>query len=350
MSSILDVVKQAEKSYKDKTIMTVGVEVRDPTRIPTGIFALDLATGGGIPMQRISLLYGKEDSMKTSIALKTIANAQVMFPDKAAVFVDVEGVFNESWAETLGVDLEELVLVRPDNAEQVVDMVEGVLHAEDCSIVAIDSLAALVTQHELLKSAEDVIVGRTGLVVNKLYRKVTRALGKARRENRETALLVINQIRFKIGGMGNPEILPGGPSFPFGSSLTLRFFGKDVMESDVHKTLPAYKEVNLIIKKNKVPILAKKAIMNIALQPIEEYGLEIGDAYDWNTLKQYLKSMELLVKEGKEWKFIHPGTGEMTLFKKQDDLKTQIYADPKFGQEVKSSLIEAMMKTDEVLE
>jgi protein RecA len=350
VSTVSDVAKHAAKQYKEDTIMTVGVQVNDPTRLPTGIFSLDLATGGGIPLQRISLLYGKEDSMKTSIALKLIASAQRMFPKKAAVLVDVEQVFSESWAKTLGVDLESLVLIRPANAEQVVDMVEGVLNAEDCSIVVIDSLAAFVTQHELEKSAEDAIVGRTGIVVNKLYRKVTQALGNCRRDGREPTLVVINQIRFKIGGMGNPEVLPGGPSFAFGSSLTIRFYGKDIMETAVSKTLPAYKEVSLIVKKHKIPILAKNAVMQIALQPIPEYGLKIGEAYDWNTLRAYLKSMELLTSVDKKWQLVHPGTGEIEVFKKQDDLKDKVYADPNYGQALKSALIAAMMNSTEIME
>jgi RecA/RadA recombinase len=251
----------------------------------------------------------------------------------------------------LGVDLEKLVLIRPDNAEQVVDMVEGVLHAEDASIVVIDSLAALVTTHELDKSAEDAIVGRTGIVVNKLYRKVTQALGRARRDGREPTLVVINQIRFKIGVThGNPETLPGGPSFAFGSSMTLRFYGKNIMETAVSTSLPAYKEVSVIVKKHKVPILANKAVMQIALQPIKEYGLKIGEAYDWNTLKAYLKAMELFSNEDKTWKLIMPDTGEVLEFKKQDDLKVKIYGDPDFGQRLRSSLITTMMDSPEVIE
>jgi len=211
----------------------------------------------------------------------------------------------------------------------------------------------MITQHEIDKSAEDAIVARTASVINKFYRRTARALGVARKEKREIALVCINQIRYKIGGMGNPEVLPGGPSMLFGASLSVRFYGKDVMDSSVSTTLPAYKEINLIIKKHKVPILAKTGIMTVALAPIPAYGLSVGEAYDWNTLLSYLKSMELFVKaENKKdgWKFINPSTGLINYYKKQDGLKKEIYSDPEFGQEVKSALIAAMMLTDEVIE
>ena len=153
--------------------------------------------------------------------------------------------------------------------------------------------------------------------------------------------------------MGNPEVLPGGPSMLYGASLSVRFYGKAVMDSSVSTVLPAYKEINLIIKKHKVPILAKEGVLQVALLPIPAYGLAVGEAYDWNTLLSYLKSMDLMVKAPKKndgWQFTHPGTGEVTLYKKQDDLKDKIYADPEYGQEVKSALIAAMMQTDEVIE
>lgn len=354
MTKISDVQAAVAKEFKDDTLMTVGVHPEDPGRIPSGIFPFDLAMGGGIPLQRISLLYGKEDSMKSSLAMLLCANAQRLFPDKKAVWVDIEGVFTKDWAAALGVDIDKLVYVSPANAEQVVDIVEGILHAEDASIIVLDSLAALVTQQELQKSAEDAIVGKTGLIVNKLYRKVTQALGEARRKGRQPALLVINQIRFKIGVMyGNPETLPGGPSFMFGSSMTLRCYGKDVMETAVSKTLPAYKEVNMEIKKHKVPILATKSVAQIALQRIPQYDLNIGESYDWNTLLAYLKSVEFLKKNEKKnggWDFTNPATGEIITYKTQDELKDQIYTDDKFADEVKNALISVLMQSEEVIE
>ena len=243
-----------------------------------------------------------------------------------------------------------MAYIKPDNAEQVVDMVEGILYADDASVIVIDSLAAMITQYELDRSEEETIVGRGGIITNKLYRKVVNALGKCNRAGRYPTLLLINQIRYKIGGRGNPEVLPGGKSFQYGSSLTVRCRGADIMDSNVSKTLPAYKEVNIIVKKYKVPILAKKAVVTIATQPIEEYGLLVGQAYDWNTLLSYLKSLELLTKVEKQWQLIHPATGEIETFKKQDELKKKVFLDVDYGQSLKSAVIEAMMESDEVIE
>lgn len=353
MTGMKELLTEFHKTYKDPSIATMGVRVTDPLRLPSGLFAFDLATGGGIPEGRCTIVYGTEDSMKTTVCLKLIAQAQKKYPDKSAVFVDIEGVFSRDWAHTLGVDVDKLVYIHPDNAEQMVDIVEGILYTDDASLVVVDSLAALLTTHEADKSAEDAIVGRTGLVINKFYRKMSMALGKARRQGRNPTVLCINQIRFKIGVThGNPETMPGGPSFKYASSMTIRLYGKDVMETALSAKLPAYKEISMIIQKHKVPILAKKAIVSVALMPIPEYGLEVGEAYDWNTLLSYLRSMELLTKvDAKKggWQLIDPDTGEVTLFKKQEELKTKVFSDPEYGQQLKSNVIEFMMKHEEVI-
>lgn len=352
MTKMKDLLKGFAKEYKDDSIATVGVQFDDPMRLSTGWFAVDLETGGGVPEGRATIVFGGEDSMKTSLCLKLVAQAQKKYPDKSAVYIDIEAVFSPSWAKALGVDVDKLVYIHPDNAEQMVDMIEGILYTDDVSIVVVDSLAALLTEHEADKSAADAIVGRTGLVINKFYRKASMALGKARRAGRKPTLLCINQLRSKIGVVyGDPETMPGGRAFRYFSSLTLRMHGKDVMDSAVSKTLPTYKELHVSVKKHKVPVLAKKSVMNVALLPVPEFGLAVGDAYDWNTLLAYLKSMELMVKDKKAgWMFTNPATGEQTPYKKIDDLKAEVYGKPEFGAEVKQGLIALMMTTDEVIE
>ena len=47
-------------------------------RIPTGIYPLDIALGGGFPIGRISVVFGHKSSSKTTTLLKVIANAQKM--------------------------------------------------------------------------------------------------------------------------------------------------------------------------------------------------------------------------------------------------------------------------------
>lgn len=320
-----------------------SVESDDPPRLPTGIFSVDLALGGGIPMGRTSVIFGPEAALKTTLALKLVVSAQRLMPKRVAVFVDTEGHFSRKWAETLGVDTKKLVYLLPSMAEECVDMVEDLLFAEDVSLVVVDSLAALVTGRELEKSAEDALVGTQGTLINKFYRRTTHALVKARQEKACPTLLAINQIRFKIGERyGDPEIMPGGPSFRFLSYLTLRLWSKSVNDKKVHKTLPAYKEVHLQVKKWKVPVVAEKAEFLMALQPNPVEGLAVGDVPEVRTIMQYLRAAELVRKDRAGW-VVDLGEEEAS-FKRETDLQVGLREDLEFRGRVKNRIISVVLE------
>lgn len=339
MSSVKSLVAEFSKTYKKQLGVYFG---DDPERLPTGLFPLDLATGGGFPMGRISVVYGHEASMKTTVCLRAIASAQRMFPDRTPVFIDVEGHFSRGWVEHLGVDLDRLVYVIPDSAEQTIDMVESLLYADDVSVVVVDSLAALMTGREYDASAEDTLVAPQALAINKFYRKVGHALAELRGAGKTIpTLLLINQVRFKIGGMGDPEVQPGGPSFRFASSLTVRLYGRDEMDPEVSKKLPAFKKVSVIVKKHKVPIVQRNAEMLVALVPSEKYRVPVGGAVELNTILSYLKAYELFAKrdKGGGWALTVPGTGELLEFSTQDGLKNRLLDDAEFSAMVKAGII-----------
>lgn len=349
MSDLNSLMKEISKQYKNDQVATLGSHEEDPTRIATGLFAFDLASGGGFPEGRCSVVFGPESAMKTTLCLKAIATAQRNHPKKKAVFVDVEGVFSAPWATKMGVDCKKLVIVRPDSAEQMVDVTEALLYASDVSLVVVDSLAALVTTHELNSEAEKAMVGNTGIIINKFYRKVGRALSLARREGHHPTIICINQIRSKIGGYGNPETMPGGKAFLYASSLTVRVYGKDLVVKEVHKDMPAYKEVKFIIKKYKVPIVAQNGMFVMALQTIAKPPLAVGQSYDWNTVVQYLKHLGLLVKVEKKWGLVDFETGAIEEYDKQTDIRTRMETEPYFNDAVKEMIVKAVLDGDESL-
>src|SRR5690554_6937943 len=74
-SALLDLIKEVNKSYGGAALKFAN-DVPTMPRLSTGIFNLDAHLGGGIPMGKVALIYGPEHSGKTTIALKTAANAQ----------------------------------------------------------------------------------------------------------------------------------------------------------------------------------------------------------------------------------------------------------------------------------
>lgn len=338
MTSVDGMVVAFNKRFKRQIIAN---SVKDPERIPVGIFPIDLAMGGGFPIGRFSVIYGMEGSLKSTIALLAIASSQKLHPEKACVVFDLENTFSGSWAEGLGVNVSRIKVIRPETAEQAVDMIVALLYADDIGVIMVDSLAALATSAEINSSAEDTIVGVSSRLVNRLYRTAGHALTEAGQVGNTPTLLLLNQIRYKIGVMfGNPEVQPGGPSFKFASSMTLRLYAKDIMDSDISKDLPAFKLTTITIQKWKVPIIAKKIDkLQIALIPNDKYGLKIGESYDFPTILTYLKHLELFEKVDKDWRLTLPDTGETIDYRVQDDLKDQLREDPLFSHRVKDIII-----------
>lgn len=354
-NNVSAVMKAINKQAK-KSLASTGVRDDDPVRLPTGMFTLDLMMGGGLPMGRVVLFYGSESAMKTTLALKATASAQRRYPDRTAAFVDIEGLLDRTWAKKMGVDVDKLAHIIPENAEQACDIIEALLAADDVSIVVADSLAAMQTQDELGKAVEEATVGRQAMAINKLYRKVTHALNDARVEGAFGPIfLAINQTRANLSGSKyeDPDKLPGGKAFMFASSMTIRLNGSDVMMPSVHKTLPAYRKLSVICKKNKVPILAKKCELQVALVPIEEFNLDVGQLNTWPTVLSYLKSHDLFAKsedKGGGWVLTHADTGELEKFKTQDELKAKCMSDVTYYDRVQENLIKVVLAGGDLID
>ena len=142
-----DFLQQLQKDHGEE-IGSFGGELVEADRIPTGLFPLDLASAGGFPRGSASTIYGPESSGKTNIVLRAIAMHQLLWPDDVCVFFDIENSLRPGLGEQLGVNTDKLVVIQPNYGEQMVDMAESALLTEDCGIVAIDSLAAIMARRK----------------------------------------------------------------------------------------------------------------------------------------------------------------------------------------------------------
>ena len=210
-------LKQIEKNYGTGSIMRMADGRITPVEgIPTGALSLDLALGGrGMPRGRICELFGPEGSGKTTLALHVIAEAQK--GGGVAAFIDAEHCLDPTWARSLGVNLEQLLVSQPDTGEQALDICELLIRSNAVDVVVIDSVAALIPRAELEGEMGDVHMGLQARLMSQAMRKLTGAIAKSR-----TCVIFINQIRMKIGVMfGNPETTPGGRALKFYSSVRI---------------------------------------------------------------------------------------------------------------------------------
>jgi recombination protein RecA len=339
MTLSADLLKQWKKQH-GANIATVGKQgwVNLP-RLPTGIFPIDLATGGGFPMGKFSIIYGPESSNKTNLMLGCVREGQQMFPGKKAAIIDAEHDLNIEWAEAQGVDPDRLIVLFPEYAEMAVDFVESLLYAEDIFMIGLDSIAALTKQTEIEKDASAASYGGASILVGKMTRKAVVAFNKmAQAGHVGPAFIATNQIRMKMdaGPHGNPETMPGGQAQKFAASMILRTYAKNVMDTKIHPALPVFKEGSVIVKKWKCPILAVNA--EYKMQMIAANGHRPGFISDWNTVSAYMQELDYLTK-GEKGGWVMSGG----IYKTLAECKEQLYGDPAFLQEMKAAIIQEML-------
>ena len=206
-----------EKDYGRGAIMRLGDDcVEDVEVIPTGSIGLDYALGvGGFPRGRIIEIYGPESSGKTTLAIHAIAEAQKA--GGVAAIIDAEHAFDRFYAQSLGVDINELLISQPDNGEQALEIAEQLIRSSAIDILVVDSVAALTPKNEIEGEMGDRNVGLQARLMSQAMRKLTSIISKT-----NTTCIFINQLREKIGVMFGPsETTTGGNALKFYASVRL---------------------------------------------------------------------------------------------------------------------------------
>lgn len=206
-----------EKTFGKGAIMRMGDDAIEQVEvIPTGSIGLDLALGvGGFAKGRIIEIYGPESSGKTTLAIHAIAEAQKK--GGIAAIIDAEHAFDRFYAESLGVDTENLLISQPDNGEQALEIADNLIRSGAIDLLVVDSVAALTPRAEIEGEMGDSAVGMQARLMSKALRKLTSTISKT-----GCCCIFINQLREKIGVMfGNPETTTGGNALKFYASVRL---------------------------------------------------------------------------------------------------------------------------------
>ncbi len=275
---------QIDRNFGKGSIMRLGeVHKVEVGAIPTGSLSLDLAIGiGGVPRGRIIEVYGPESSGKTTLALSIVAQAQAM--GGVATFIDAEHALDPSYAERIGVKLDDLLVSQPNFGEQALDITDTLIRSNAVDVIVIDSVAALVPKVELDGEMDDTQVGVQARMMSKAMRKLTGSISGSR-----TTVIFINQIREKIGVMfGNPETTSGGRALKFSASVRLDIRRvTSITEGDRH----VGNRTRVKVAKNKVSAPFTKAEFDIMYN--QGISLE-GDILD-------LAAEDKLIKKSGAW-------------------------------------------------
>lgn len=208
---------QIEKQFGKGAVMRLGDKVSVAIDVvPSGSLGLDVALGiGGYPRGRVVEIYGPESSGKTTLTLQAVAEAQKL--GGTAAFIDAEHALDPTYAEKLGVNVDDLLVSQPDTGEQALEIADMLVRSGAVDIIVIDSVAALTPKAEIEGEMGDSHVGLQARLMSQALRKLT---ANIKRSN--TLVMFINQIRMKIGVMfGSPETTTGGNALKFYASVRL---------------------------------------------------------------------------------------------------------------------------------
>ncbi len=316
-----------DKTYGKGTVMKMGdKQVVDVETISSGSLGLDIALGvGGYPRGRVIEIYGPESSGKTTLTLHAIAEAQKK--GGIAAFIDAEHAFDRYYAESLGVDIENLIISQPDNGEQALEIADNLIRSGAIDIVVIDSVAALTPKSEIEGEMGDSKMGLHARLMSQALRKLTGSISKT-----NCTVMFINQLREKIGVMfGNPETTTGGNALKFYASVRL-----DIRRSTQIKDTDS----NVLGNKTRVKVVKNKVAPPFKLAEFDiMYGKgisKVGEIIDLGV------SFEIIRKAGSWFSY-----DETKLGQGRDAVKALLLDNPELMDELEGKIKDAIKALQE---
>lgn len=331
----LDVlIKDFNREYKEE-LVTRGIPSNRAAKIPFSSPRANYMLYGGIPRGRIIEFAGEEGGGKTTTALDIAANAQRLFrsewadeiktltsktnPNKSdlarltylqqrgakqIVYVDCENTLDDEWAATLGVDVNTILLLRPQTqtAEQIFEMTLQMIQTDEVGLVVIDSLGVMLSAQAYEKTMEEKTYGGIAMALTLFSKKAEMACAKY-----DCTLIGINQMREDMNSQYGGLTTTGGKAWKHNCSVRLMFqkgsyLGEDGEELKRSAPVIHGNQVNISVVKTKVCKPDRRTGF---------YTLMYGRGIDRLTdLVETALRFDLIKQSGSWFYIIDPATGE----------------------------------------
>lgn len=346
-----DVVKEVtmEVSEKIKKLLQSGkikraTDVEVLRKIPSYVFSFDFLTQGGIPEGKFTLIFGDKSTGKSTLSLRLIKSFLMSNPDRYACYFDFEDTFSVDWAKRiLGSEelLNRLLVAKPQFAEEGIEIFHELINEyknHEIGFYVIDSIASMITSSEAESDGDQVFVGQIARTANKFLRKMLPYTVEASRHGKPVTVLLINQLRYSIGGMRfmpSFETKPGGKFQEAMASMEIKFF-VDSFNKEKESGMPLTVEYKFVIEKNKsggTPKVIGKYLMSI----VDTEDIQSGEVIDGPIMIQFMKKLSILTQEGSKWKI--QLENQIYDFKTQRDIMEKIKTDLPFKKQLTDHII-----------
>jgi recombination protein RecA len=212
MNNDNELAKLLKEINKKADFLFKARDIEEPLRVSTGILQVDSLLKGGWPLKRTVTLYGREGSGKSTMAMYTIADAQAR--GMRCLWVDTENSFDASWAQIIGIDVDQLLVVQNRSLEHILDVVQKLKDKDvDIDIIVIDSISNI----QNIKYFDD---GSHGIGAQ--ARATKELLSKFRYWFPKTLILCISQLTTVMQGQNFVSAPTGGNALRHESSFLLQ--------------------------------------------------------------------------------------------------------------------------------
>mgnify|MGYP003488604742 CR=1 FL=1 len=223
LDAVIDALNNKHKDKYANGIISLGPGQQSVPRVPTGSMRLDCGIGGGVPVGRIVEVYGVESSGKTTCALNIVksiqAHSETLWPGvkRYALIVDLEHSISGDFLKSIGVDMENLLWIKPNTAEEAFQSMMDLTKTGHISVMLLDSIDAAQSEAQLKKEIGENEMGGISKILSRTLREYSKVC-----DNTGTLAIFINQIRANPSPYSSPITTPGGNALKFYSSLRLQ--------------------------------------------------------------------------------------------------------------------------------
>ena len=333
-----------------------GLERESLPRIPFSAPSMNYQTYGGLPRKRVIEFFGPESSGKTTSALDIVKNAQMVFEQewhekterltqlideaeksKASkskindlkpqladlaeplkiVYLDLENTLDTEWAKKIGVDVDNIWIVRPEmnSAEEILQYVLDMYDTGEVGLIVLDSLPYMVSQNLIDEELTKKAYAGISAPLTEFSRKVTPYLTKY-----NAIFLGINQIREDMNSQYNAYSTPGGKMWKHACAVRLKFRKGDYLDENgasLTRTSrnPQGNIVESFVEKTKA-FKPDRKLVSYTLS--YQNGIEIeADLID------VAVEFGVISKAGAWFSVVDPETGELMTDENEEPLKFQ---------------------------